>query len=146
MIDGVDHLAALSASPHALSSTSHTQVAGPGPQAESRHMRLSGGMVGAGLQKPSVKPRPRPASPSALAHLTPLHRTAGVSAISIALGFYHTCAIELDGGVKCWGYNGFGELGIGNKEDHTSPVDVPGGMEEGRPAVCVCVRVHASVR
>jgi alpha-tubulin suppressor-like RCC1 family protein len=45
---------------------------------------------------------------------------------AIALGNFYTCAIEAGGGVKCWGYNGFGQLGIGSTADQTSPVSVPG--------------------
>ncbi len=52
---------------------------------------------------------------------------AGVSATAIAVGFTHTCAIEAGGGVKCWGNNNYGQLGIGNKTDQTSPVALPGG-------------------
>jgi alpha-tubulin suppressor-like RCC1 family protein len=50
----------------------------------------------------------------------------GVSATAIALEYYHTCAIEAGGGVKCWGRNYAGQLGIGNTSDQTSPVAVPG--------------------
>ena len=50
----------------------------------------------------------------------------GVSATAIALGGGHTCAIEAGGGVKCWGNNVIGQLGIGSTEDQTSPVAVPG--------------------
>ncbi len=49
---------------------------------------------------------------------------SGYSAVTIALGSYHTCAIVSGGGVKCWGYNGYGQLGIGGSSDRYSPADV----------------------
>jgi alpha-tubulin suppressor-like RCC1 family protein len=54
----------------------------------------------------------------------------GISATAIAVGFDHTCAIVTGGGVKCWGRNDFGQLGIGSTTRQNSPVDVslgPGG-------------------
>ena len=51
---------------------------------------------------------------------------SGYSAIAIALGRYHTCAIVTGGTLKCWGYNGNGQLGIYNYNTQYSPVDVLG--------------------
>lgn len=31
----------------------------------------------------------------------------------LALGAYHACALKADGTVRCWGYNGYGALGVG---------------------------------
>jgi alpha-tubulin suppressor-like RCC1 family protein len=43
---------------------------------------------------------------------------------SIASGYSHTCAVTDTGGVKCWGYNGFGQLGDGTRTERHAPVDV----------------------
>ncbi len=51
---------------------------------------------------------------------------AGVFAVAIALGCGHTCAIMSKGGVKCWGLNANGQLGIGSRMDATRPADVAG--------------------
>ena len=67
---------------------------------------------------------------------------SGVAAL--APGWYHTCALMEDGGVKCWGWNIFGQLGTTGVEcfffDGSSipcspvPLDVP-GMEGGVAAI-----------
>jgi alpha-tubulin suppressor-like RCC1 family protein len=56
---------------------------------------------------------------------------AGVSglaggAIAVAGADRHSCAIVRGGGVKCWGDNGYGQLGDGTTRRRLTPVDVRG--------------------
>ena len=50
--------------------------------------------------------------------------TDGVAALTA--GTNYTCALMLAGGARCWGWNNFGQLGIGNTQTQPSPVNVVG--------------------
>eukprot|EP01124_Arcella_intermedia_P006400 TRINITY_DN13765_c0_g1_i1.p1 TRINITY_DN13765_c0_g1~~TRINITY_DN13765_c0_g1_i1.p1 ORF type:complete len:404 (+),score=58.38 TRINITY_DN13765_c0_g1_i1:50-1213(+) len=44
--------------------------------------------------------------------------------IHIACGFYHSMALMSDGGVYSWGWNLYGQLGIGNSESQNLPTPI----------------------
>jgi len=44
---------------------------------------------------------------------------------SLSAGERHTCVLTTTGGVKCWGENAWGQLGLGNSTRQTTPVVAP---------------------
>lgn len=53
----------------------------------------------------------------------PVATTASFSALG--LGTFHTCGLTTEGVVLCWGYNGFGQLGVGDwRYSERAPVPV----------------------
>ncbi|MDF2879953.1 MAG: hypothetical protein K0R54_510, partial [Clostridiaceae bacterium] len=58
--------------------------------------------------------------------INPIESNALVVNPQIVEGEYHTLALMEDGTVKAWGRNNFGEVGIGNTIQQTSPVTISG--------------------
>ncbi|MGQ0799861.1 MAG: RCC1 domain-containing protein [Pseudomarimonas sp.] len=50
----------------------------------------------------------------------------GGAAIIVSAGEEHTCAVIASGGLRCWGRNGFGQLGDGGFTDRNRPAQVVG--------------------
>jgi alpha-tubulin suppressor-like RCC1 family protein len=79
---------------------------------------------------------------------------SGLRAKGLAAGFKHTCAMLLDGSVKCWGRNSLGQLGLGTgcvSECTTAPVfdhrgDEPAEMGAALPAVDLAARAAVTIR
>ena len=57
---------------------------------------------------------------------------SGRSAVQLAAGWDHTCAVLDNDAVKCWGLNGAGHLGLGDRETRG---DQPGEMGDALPEV-----------
>jgi len=72
------------------------------------------------------------ALPALLAMGWSLPANAQTPVVRVAAGGYHTCAILIAGNVKCWGYNAYGQLGLG---DTVNRGDAPGQMGNALPAV-----------
>jgi len=73
-------------------------------------------------------------------------RVAGLraDAIAIAVGDGHSCALTVSEGLRCWGYNGWGQLGDGTDVNRLSPVAVS-GLRRGVTAVATGAR-HTCAR
>lgn len=58
--------------------------------------------------------------------LTPMPVSDIRDAVAIAAGAGHTCAIQRDGSVSCWGANEYGQLGNGTSLSYAVPVKAEG--------------------
>jgi alpha-tubulin suppressor-like RCC1 family protein len=73
----------------------------------------------------------------------PVDLGAGRKAVAISAGGNQTCVILDNGRVRCWGFNGNGQLGIGSKatigDDETPGSIAPVDLGAGRKAVAISV-------
>ncbi len=67
-----------------------------------------------------------------MAALAPISLGTGITPVDICLGYISPCVLFDNGKVKCWGYNGNGELGL---EDTNHRGDNPGEMGDSLPFI-----------
>jgi cysteine-rich repeat protein len=75
--------------------------------------------------------------------------TSGASggARNVTMGYQHACAVMRDGAIRCWGYNGQGQLGNGTTSNSLAPVTVTGvttGLEVTGGYYHSCARVAST--
>ena len=69
----------------------------------------------------------------------PINLGTGRTAKQISAKFNHTCAILDNDTLKCWGYNGFGQLGLGDTAHRNLPPNSSINLGAGRTAKQVSV-------
>ena len=70
------------------------------------------GQLGLGTSNQTVGDQPNQMG----SNLLPVNLGTNLKATSIVAGYAHTCAILSTGGVKCWGLNVQGQLGLGDSQ------------------------------
>jgi alpha-tubulin suppressor-like RCC1 family protein len=63
-------------------------------------------------------------APEAAAVPADAFNNGGRRAVEFSLGEDHTCAIDGNGSLWCWGGNGTGQLGTGDNDPRDSPFEV----------------------
>eukprot|EP00798_Chlamydomonas_sp_ICE-L_P016189 gene16189-22351_t len=68
----------------------------------------------------------------------------GRTATAVAIGESHSCVLQDNGAVKCWGYDGFGQLGFYDRDKHSFALDDLSGspavdLGTGRTATAIAV-------
>ena len=58
--------------------------------------------------------------------MSPPSESLSAGVVALAAGYAHTCALLTGGGVDCWGYNGYGQLGAGFATKMLVPTAVTG--------------------
>lgn len=74
-------------------------------------------------------------------NLDPINLGAGRTALQVAAGDSHSCALLDDGSVKCWGWNNTGQLGLGIFGNQHEPTD-PVLLGTGRTATAISTGSH----
>ncbi|MCB0979555.1 MAG: hypothetical protein KDB17_02745, partial [Ilumatobacter sp.] len=126
----------ISAGSHVCVVSDEGQVMCWGPAAE--------GQLGYG-NTTGIADTPGPAGNAVNGGMVPL--PGGRTAVAVAAGNAHTCALLEDGQVSCWGYDAYGQLGYGNTNnigDDETPAQNPvnGGLVPlpgGRTATSIAV-------
>jgi alpha-tubulin suppressor-like RCC1 family protein len=77
----------------------------------------------------------------------PLNVPTITAAKSVVLGLNHTCVLRVDGTVRCWGTNTYGQLGDGNTTNTVTPYQLPltGVLEIAASQFTTCARTASSV-
>lgn len=70
-----------------------------------------------------------------------VHVSAPRTTASVSTGYQHSCSVDTDGTLRCWGHNSVGQLGDGTTTDRTTPVVVKAGtafstVSAGDDATC----------
>jgi alpha-tubulin suppressor-like RCC1 family protein len=65
---------------------------------------------------------------------------------SVTVGDNHACATRKDGGLWCWGFNGYGQLGIGTTTDSPRPQQVTTPAADGWASVSAGVDHTCALR
>lgn len=78
-------------------------------------------VIGFGVEGPLLTPTPTQ-TPTANA----VPKLFNDKPRKLAVGGWHSCVVTNGGSIKCWGYNGLGQLGTGNRNDQGEPSTVVG--------------------
>ncbi len=79
--------------------------------------------------------------PGEMGDALPSVDTGSVPIRTLSAGAHHTCAIVGDGGLKCWGDNAYGQLGLGDSEPRG---DQPGEMGDALPFIELGAKARVS--